>query len=59
MQNIKIRRYRTSDNPIVWKLHRLGLAEIGIKPDSVNPWKNEGSSGLSKKRIWPGNSSGA
>ena len=37
MDKLKIRRYRPSDNPVVWELHRLGLAEIGVKPTPDNP----------------------
>lgn len=37
IQNLKIRRYKSSDNPVVWELHRLGLAEIGVKPTPDNP----------------------
>ena len=36
MQGLKIRRYKSSDNPTVLKLHELGLAEIGSKPDYKN-----------------------
>lgn len=32
MDRLKIRRYKVSDNPIVWELHKIGLEEIGIKP---------------------------
>ncbi len=32
MNKLKIRRYKSSDNPVVWKLHELGLAEIGVRP---------------------------
>lgn len=37
MLDLKIRRYKSSDNQVVWQLHRLGLAEIGVKPSSDNP----------------------
>ena len=32
MDKLKIRRYKASDNPIVWELHWLGLSELGIEP---------------------------
>lgn len=32
MDKLKIRRYKASDNPVVWELHWLGLAELGVKP---------------------------
>lgn len=31
-KHFKIRRYKPSDNPVVWELHWLGLAELGVKP---------------------------
>ncbi len=41
MQDLKIRRYKTSDKPIVWELHRLSLAEIGAMPNHDNPWDQD------------------
>lgn len=41
MTNLKIRRYKSSDNFIVRELHRLGLAEIGIKPNLSNPFDQD------------------
>ncbi len=37
MDKLKIRRYKASDNSVVWELHRLGLAEIGVEPSLDNP----------------------
>lgn len=37
IQNLKIRRYKAEDNPVVWELHKLGLAEIGGVPTPNNP----------------------
>ncbi len=37
MQKLKIRRYKASDNSVVWELHGLGLLEIGVKPTPDNP----------------------
>ncbi len=31
MDKLKIRRYRKEDDSVVWELHKLGLAEIGVK----------------------------
>lgn len=41
MSKFTVRRYTATDNTIVWQLHRLGLAEIGIKPRNKNPWEKD------------------
>ncbi|MBI4035831.1 GNAT family N-acetyltransferase [Candidatus Daviesbacteria bacterium] len=41
MAKLKVRRYKKEDNPMVWQLHRLGLAEIGIKPTKNSPWEKD------------------
>lgn len=41
MQKLKIRRYKKEDNPVVWELHQLGLAEIGGKASHGSPWDKD------------------
>ncbi|MBI2600112.1 GNAT family N-acetyltransferase [Candidatus Daviesbacteria bacterium] len=41
MQNIKIRRYEPKDHEAVWELHKLGLAEVGVKPYRHNRWNSD------------------
>ncbi len=41
MQILKIRRYKSSDNAVVWELHWLGLAQNGVKINTLGPWEKD------------------
>ena len=41
MEDLKIRRYKSTDNPVVWELHQLGLVEIGGKAWRGSPWDKD------------------
>ena len=38
---LKLRRYQATDKPVIWRLHRLAIGEIGLNSRYKYPWEKD------------------